>query len=369
MFGRLGILIIALQAQSATPWTFWSAKDARDPRAKRLLRELEASRARALAHIEKSFGLTVGERPVEWILRTPSPDGTGSAFHVGETVIREERVTVALPPHRYFGRPDHARGVIVHEAAHALLGSRLGPTAYRHLAPWFREGFALHASGEGEGRVAARIATTLVEGKQPASFLRGLATRPLPAESYLAVAWLVDKLGENGFRVLVRKLAAGGDLEAELTRALASNADELGRSMRQFARSRVEKACPEVVVDRFGRAMSAYRTKSLEEARRAFAALGESSKARVVHATSRYFLARVTLLAGDPEGARTQLESLLDARHEVLWEPEILEQIGNCHVALNRPREADRYFDEVLERFPDDRAVCARIRKKRTSDR
>jgi TolA-binding protein len=101
----------------------------------------------------------------------------------------------------------------------------------------------------------------------------------------------------------------------------------------------------------------------------AFGALAASPEARALATTCRYLEARTLAEGGEPARAAEALILLLRGDREVLWEPEILEQLGSCERALNRPLRARRYWDEVLERFPEDRVVGARIRARLAESR
>ncbi len=344
----------------------WCVDDARtrdDARVAALLRQLEESRSRALEHARLRVGLSPGRLPIEWrvVASREGPGGSG-VFHAGETLVEDTRVVVSIPANRYLSVPRKVDAVVVHEVTHGLLASRLGSASrYSGVPPWFREGLALLVSDEGPSRVEDRVAVTVVAGGNPASFLRGLAHLPLPAESFLAVSRLEKRVGPAAFRALLARVSVGRALGPELTELLGVEPEAFRRGMLEAGREHVRRLLPTRVVEDYRAAIELHRNGERDRARLRFGELASSRNRHALRATCRYLHTRLLVDDGRTREALAVFRASLLGDRQILWEPEILEQLGNCELALNRPRRAGRYWKQALERFPEDRAVRSRV--------
>ncbi|MBN1441560.1 MAG: hypothetical protein JXA90_02575, partial [Planctomycetes bacterium] len=347
-----------------------------DPRVGDLAARIGAAWIEAHRSLRSRFGLRPGRLPVAWRItgRLPAPPGdAGDAgrFAAGRIRFEGDRVLVEIPGPRYLARPSRAGAVVLHEAAHALLASRRGSRRrYEEIPPWFREGLALLASREGDSRLHARIAVTVLAGRPPASFLRGLgaesgggrARRPSPAESYLAVDLLALALGESRFGVLVERLAEREDLERLLGEEWRGGAAGFRRDFAAAAVGRVDALAPPGAIDDLRRAVRLLEAGEPAEARVRLGRLIDGESAPALTATARYFRARSLLEEGRPGDAAGDLEALLAPPVEGLWEPEGLIALGRCLAARGRRDEAARLWEEVCERFAEDLQSVARAR-------
>lgn len=373
----------------ASPWEVESDALEGDPRLPALRAVVEGARQKALRRLRSLFELEPGPAPVRWILGGSLPTrraGSASSvshFEAGWSAFRDGEVSVFLPAYRYLARPQKACPVIHHEATHALLASRLGSRArYEKVPAWFREGLALHVAGEGEARVEGRIALSLVDGKPAGSFLKGLRdtrnlrgpTAPSPAESYLAVRWLARAVGRPGFRVLVRRLAAGEDLSTLLTKACGQPEEQLRRMLDLENRAYVQSLVRPEELGWFRSALGLLQAgdtvaaRSAAKARPLLEKVLRSPQVGPLRETARYYVARALEVEGLHGKAMAYLEEIVDNDVESLWEPEALWLLGLCRREGGDPSGARRLWEEVVERFPEDREVVSRaqlcLRKK-----
>ena len=344
-----------------------------DPRMRALLAVVESARSEALDDLSHRFALSGGRLSIRWKFTSHLPRTAGNrvGFEAGRTQVGPRAITVILPARRYLERPRKVRPVVAHEAAHALLASQVGDRErYLALPFWFREGLALLGSGEGESRVAQRIARTVVHGEAPDSFLRGIrpgrasGTTPTatPAESYLAVRSLVRRLGDRGLKALLQDLSGSPDPAALVARAPGMPGEEWRLLLRREARQRVaELAPPSVGVD-FRRGLAHLEKRELAAARRVFSSLCGRRDAGALLTSSRYFLGRAHMAAGEVRQASVELERLISRPSEGLWEAEALNSLAECCLAAGEERRARAYLDESLERFPDDARAVTRAR-------
>jgi hypothetical protein len=359
-------LVARSVAEDTNSWRVDDAKTREDSRISALVRQLDESRMRALERARARVGLVPGRLPIAWrVVVSREPPADSGVFHAAETVVEGTRVVVSIPANRYLAAPRKVHVVVVHEATHALLASRLGSAErYARVPPWFREGLALLVSEEGPVRVEDRVAVTVVSGKKPTSFLRGVTHQPLPAESFLAVSWIEKRVGAPAFRALVLRVAAGFELQSELTEFLGLEPDVFRRGVLEASEKSVHRLLPGKIVADYHAAIELHREGDRDSARRRLGELASFRNRHALRATCRYLHTRLLVDEGRAREALAVFRASLLGDREILWEPEILEQLGNCELALDRPKRAGRYWNEVLERFPEDRDVGGRVRAK-----
>ncbi|MCZ6794606.1 MAG: tetratricopeptide repeat protein [Planctomycetota bacterium] len=363
------VLVLAAPAPGATAdWVLEGESLRRDPRVGPLLRLVSRAADEALAELGRRFALLPGELPIRLRLveRLPGDSPAHEGFEAGRTVPGPRGVTVFLPARRYLSRPRKAEPVVVHELAHATLASHVGsPGRYRELSSWFREGFALHVSGEGESRVAQRLVSTVMDGHAPGSFLRGLGStdRPAPAESYLAFRCLAERLGDPGLRAVIGKLRRGRPLVPLLSAALGLNERHWLGALEREVRSRIDRLVPAPHVRQLRGAIDDLRRGEVARGRLVLAALRRDRGARVLHTTCRYFLARAHVHERAFDLAGAELEPLVVSPVEGLWEAEALDMLAECALARGDASRARAFLEECLERFPEDTAATAWARR------
>jgi hypothetical protein len=187
--------------------------------------------ASALAEVRAKYRLPSQLR-VLWVLDAAAASSgvRTEAYELGSTAVEKGEAVVTLPARKYLRAPESALSVIRHEAAHAALASALGSAdLYRAVPRWFREGLAIVFSGEGELATAEAVALAVYEDRGASSFLLGIDSAQVShAECHLAVAFLEERLGQDGFERLVAEVARGGDLAAAIEKLLGDRPDAFG---------------------------------------------------------------------------------------------------------------------------------------------
>jgi hypothetical protein len=134
---------------------------------------------------------------------------------IGAAVPRQRRIVLISPRH---AKGDASpRQVLAHELSHVILGQALGQVR----APrWLDEGLAMYISHEWKlGRSVVVARALLFDSLIPLQDIAavntyGQARASLAyAESFLAVAFIVDRFGDSALRELVRELARSGDID------------------------------------------------------------------------------------------------------------------------------------------------------------
>ena len=359
----------------ADPGWQLSAKDSgKDPRVAVLLGRLQQQRVSALGIAGEGLGLSPGKLPIRWVLRLAdsSPSDSSVEAEAGWTEVGEKEIVVSIPAWRYLDYPAKAGRVVVHEAVHALMASRLGSgDAYRSLPRWFREGTALLVSREGDARVQGRIAAAVLAGGRPASFLTGIhcgkpgssvtGCSPSPAEGYLAVRWLEDRLGKTGLRELLSRLSAGGSFTDELGQLTGLRTARLEGALLAHAAEAISRLASKDCRRLFAEALALCRSGKNAPARELFNAISKAPGNKALRDTAVFLHSRTLVEDGACRQAIVALEGLLKEGYEVPWEPEIFEQLGRCRRALGEPARARQLWKTVTERFPHDREIQARI--------
>ncbi len=359
------ILCCCLLAQADGGWELSGKTGGSEARLDALVRELSASRKLALEKTRTRLELAPGKLSIRWVVQSRR-SGEGLAAvkaEAGWTEVGKTEVVVTIPAWRYLAFPAKVRRVVVHEAVHAVMASRIGTAeAYRAVPVWFREGTALLVSGEGPERVDDRISATLLKGGSSADFLAGVTGRQVyPAEGYLSVLWIEQRLGTSGFREFLSRLAEGGVFKTELEKLTGLRLSGLEKAMLQDAVRRISRRISSPSERLFKHALGQAQEGHYDRSRESLSALGSIGGSLAVRDSAIFLHARMLVEEGRYLEAAGQLESLLRKGYEVPWEPEIFEQLGRCRAGMGKPREAVLIWKMVAERFPHDSAVQRRI--------
>jgi hypothetical protein len=359
------ILCCCLLAQADGGWELSGKTGGSEVRLDALARELSTSRELALEKIRTRLEMAPGKLSIRWVIRLRR-SGEGLAVvkaEAGWTEVGKTEVVVTIPAWRYLAFPSKVRRVVVHEAVHAVMASRIGTAeAYLAVPVWFREGTALLVSGEGRERVNDRISATLLKGGSSADFLAGVTGRQVyPAEGYLSVLWIEQRLGASGFRALLSRLAEGGVFKAELEKLTGLRMAGLEKAMLQDSVRRISRRISSPSERLFKDALRQAQAGHYDRSRESLSVLGSIGVSLAVHDSAIFLHARTLVEEGRYSEAAGQFEGLLRKGYEVSWEPEIFEQLGRCRAGMGKPREAILAWKMVAERFPHDSAVQGRI--------
>ena len=359
------ILYCCLLAQADGGWELPGKTGGSEARLDALVRELSASRKLALEKTRTRLEMAPGKLPIRWVVQSRR-SGEGLAAvkaEAGWTEVGKTEVVVTIPAWRYLAFPAKVRRVVVHEAVHAVMASRMGTAeAYRAVPAWFREGTALLVSGEGPERVDDRISATLLKGGSSADFLAGVTGRQVyPAEGYLSVLWIEQRLGTSGLQELLSRLAEGGVFKTELEKLTGLRLAGLEKAMLQGSVGRISRRISSPSERLFKDALRQAQEGHYERSRESLGALGGIGEGLAVRESAIFLHARTLVEEERYSEAAGQLESLLRKGYEVPWEPEIFEQLGRCRAGMGKPREAALIWKMVAERFPHDSAVQRRI--------
>lgn len=159
---------------------------------------------------------------------------------IGAAVPLRGRIVLISPRHSS-GRSDIYQ-VLAHELSHVVLGQALGDAR----APrWLDEGLAMFISHEwklGQSILVARALLfdsliPLDEIETLNSFSRSKAHLAY-AESFLAVAFIVDRYGESSLHLLVRELARQGDVDLAMQTSLGMTRREFQLVWRNYVTRR-----------------------------------------------------------------------------------------------------------------------------------
>lgn len=161
-----------------------------------------------------------------WLASSPArwDSLTGGAVPEWSAGVADtEAGVIVLPTYDWERTPPHAlRTTLRHELAHVALQRWLGPTR----APrWFTEGYAQFAAGEWSFDAAWRLRLALMGDRAPPldsltlDWPRGESDARI---AYLlgasAVAYLVDRSGERGLRVLLERWRETADFDGAFRR-------------------------------------------------------------------------------------------------------------------------------------------------------
>jgi len=327
--------------------------------------------ASALAEVRAKYRLPSQLR-VLWVLDAAAASSgvRTEAYELGSTAVEKGEAVVTLPARKYLRAPESALSVIRHEAAHAALASALGSAdLYRAVPRWFREGLAIVFSGEGELATAEAVALAVYEDRGASSFLLGIDSAQVShAECHLAVAFLEERLGQDGFERLVAEVARGGDLAAAIEKLLGDRPDAFAARALESARRRVSALCPEA---RERRSRAALRLAasgdpaSLARTAPELELLLAEDPAGPISGTCRYFLAKAVVEGRKDSWAVRALPALerISRSGGALWRAEALVLEGECLAELGRVAEARERWGEVEEVFGEDSGPVDRARR------
>ena len=327
--------------------------------------------ASALAEVRAKYRLP-SQLGVLWVLDAAAASSgvRTEAYELGSTAVEKGEAVVTLPARKYLRAPESALSVIRHEAAHAALASALGSAdLYRAVPRWFREGLAIVFSGEGELATAEAVALAVYEDRGASSFLRGIDSAQVShAECYLAVAFLEERVGQDGFERIVAEVARGGDLAAAIEKLLGDRPDALAARALESARRRVSALCPEA---RERRSRAALRLAasgdpaSLARTAPELELLLAEDPAGPISGTCRYFLAKAVVEGRKDSWAVRALPALerISRSGGALWRAEALVLEGECLAELGRVAEARERWGEVEEVFGEDSRPVDRARR------
>jgi hypothetical protein len=159
---------------------------------------------------------------------------------IGAAVPHRGRIVLISPRHSPNGSNLHQ--VLAHELSHVVLGQALGEIK----APrWLDEGLAMYISHEwklGQSILVARVLLfdsliPLDEIENLNSFGRSRAQLAY-AESFLAVAFILDRYGETGLHQLIRELARREDLDLAMRASLNMTQMEFQLAWQEYVMAR-----------------------------------------------------------------------------------------------------------------------------------
>ena len=357
-FGGAFVLTLLWSAPSfAGHWEVSPGPYNNDPRLRALLTVLEDARAHAIDVLKRQWGIRPGARQIVWRVdasHTLLSDGAGGA-ELGRTdfEVRDGApvVVVTLPARRFLSAPRLARSVVVHEAAHAFLASRMSIPSYLALPSWFREGLAVLAANEGERRLRERIARTVLDRRAPAAFLRGLNSSidvVTDTEGYLALKEFDRRLGRAALRFAIGRIAGGVSVESALAEAASIAWPELRAELARQVKAAVEGHLTDARAQRF-RLLSHGWPQLRGDSVRALEMFQTERPKGPLGDTVRYMVARA-LWESEPDRSRGQLEELLSG-DGWQWRAAAGELLARSLVTAGERHAAERGFRDVIEMF------------------
>lgn len=352
---------------SRTTWAVLGAEGSGDPRLEVLLDVLERARRSAVESLAGMWSLGPASLPIAWELdASSSPPSKREAarsrsFEAGITRVGSESITIRIPARRYLARPEKAHAVVLHEAAHAFLASRLGSRErYEALPFWFREGLALAVSGEGDERVGAVYGFALARGDAaPPDFTR-LDGEAAPVAGYLALRALGDggrRAGARVLRHLVDDVASRRPFDSAWRRAVREAGLEDEGALARAAEDFLARIVPPAAAIRFRDAVASLRRGDAAGSLPLLESLHDPSVSGVLVSSVRYFHARALALEGRDRDALSCIAEALAAELEGPWEAESLVLGARAARRLEDPERGRGFAEEVLERFPEDPAA------------
>lgn len=167
----------------------------------------------------------------------------GAAPEWGAGVADPVAGVIVLPTFDWQRTPLRDLGrTLRHELAHVALQRHLGDT---RTPRWFTEGYAQWAAGEWSTDSAWQLRLGLMSGNAPPLDSLTLDWPRSEADARLAyllsasaVAYLVDRSGERGLRVLFRRWKDSGDFQQSFRSTYGLTMGQFEEDWREFARKR-----------------------------------------------------------------------------------------------------------------------------------
>ena len=159
---------------------------------------------------------------------------------IGAAVPHRGRIVLISPRRSPDGSDLHQ--VLAHELSHVVLGQALGESR----APrWLDEGIAMYISHEWKlGQSVSVTRALLFDSLIPLnqienlnSFKRSKAQLAY-AESFLAVAFILDRYGETSLHYLIKELARRGDVDMAMRASLGMTQKEFQLAWQEYVNSR-----------------------------------------------------------------------------------------------------------------------------------
>jgi hypothetical protein len=170
-------------------------------------------RAPALREIERALGLVMDkDREIRIMLRDDTPP---SPRATAQTRTRDGKTCINVWTANWTRRKnfDQLRRVVHHEMVHALQRLRMGTEAYMKVPKWFREGLAVLGAGQGREKLCWALRESgdridpILDGLEPGRTAQ--ENPPDYAEAWMALRFLLEKLGKGGFREFLDAVFAG----------------------------------------------------------------------------------------------------------------------------------------------------------------
>jgi hypothetical protein len=172
----------------------------------------------AMSRIEERLGLRVKESerfPIILLTGNRSPNHMASAISGNENFLE-----IFTRNWTYRKRLELMEKTVDHELVHMLQILRMGTRTFQAVPRWFREGIAVYGAQEGAAKLKWALEETggridpILNGLEP-----GKSSQKNPSdytEGWLAVKYLEQTLGTQGFRIFLDQLHAGESSLPEL---------------------------------------------------------------------------------------------------------------------------------------------------------
>lgn len=167
----------------------------------------------------------------------------GAVPEWGAGVADPVRGIVVLPTYDWDRRPLHTvHTTLLHELAHVALQRYVGPA---RTPRWFTEGYAQWAAGEWDLDSAWRLRLALAGDRAPPLDSLTLDWPVAEADARLAyllsasaMAYLVDRSGERGLRVLLERWRETGDFEGAFRSTYGLTIGQFEEGWRRYVKQR-----------------------------------------------------------------------------------------------------------------------------------
>lgn len=218
---------------------------------KDLLSKILDIRKKAFDTINKTLGLNYQDNKTviikfidaQPIVIEPIKTYEESAFEVGtETTISNKKhqlITCALE-YIFTKYKNILQEELTHEIFHGVLRDLMGDS-HELLPKWIREGLALYAVGQGEGRIHYLLIYADGECEKLVNGLEGKHTLEDYAEDYLAFDYIRSKFGEGEIKQFVNKLIKGSNYRAALKELTNDDWETFQKNLRAHALKRLKE--------------------------------------------------------------------------------------------------------------------------------